>query len=218
MLEDRIDQLTAYAGRKTTLAILGGVLTLAAVLLWLAPAEQTLGAGIKVVYVHVALIWTGMTGLMVAALLGLGAAIWQRKAVQGWAQTIGWVALAFFAAGLAMSAVAAWVNWGAVFWQEPRTARMLQVLALGLIVQVVNGWLGPVRVKGLLHLLPAGALLWSVAVTPLVLHPPDAARSAPPLMRFVFFGLFLLCALAAAAIAFRLRRLRREQTTQVESR
>ena len=46
-------------------------MALAALLLWLAPAEQTLGSGITSVYVHVALTWTGMTGLIIAAVLGL---------------------------------------------------------------------------------------------------------------------------------------------------
>jgi hypothetical protein len=36
-----------------------------ALLVWQAPVEQSLGQGIKIVYVHVGLIWAGMLGFAV---------------------------------------------------------------------------------------------------------------------------------------------------------
>ncbi len=194
-------------------AVLGGILVLAAILLFLAPAEQTLGSGIKSVYIHVALTWTGMSGLIVAGLLGLAAAIFAHSRLHEWAHTVAWVALAMFAAGLVMSILAASINWGAVFWQEPRTNSALQILALGLIVQLINSWQLSYRLKGGLNFLLAAFLMWSVLTTPLVLHPGSAARTTPSsAIRFTFMALFVLCFLAATwiVINWQQRRLSQE--------
>jgi hypothetical protein len=185
---------------------LGGIVTMAAILLWLAPAEQTLGEGIKSVYIHVALTWTGMAGLFVAGLLGLGAALLARSAWHNWAYTVSWTALIFFAGGLLMSILAADINWGAMFWQEPRTFSAIQVLAIGLLVQGINSWPGSYRLKGLLYLLPAVFMAWSVTTTPEVLHPSNAARSSPSLaIRLTFLGLFVLSSLAGAWLVLHFR-------------
>ncbi|UCG24837.1 MAG: hypothetical protein JSW55_02225 [Chloroflexota bacterium] len=187
--------------------MLGGIVVLAAVVLWLAPAEQTLGSGITSVYVHVALTWSGMTGLIVAAALGLAAALLGRSGWQDWGHVVGWVGLGMFAAGLIMSAVAAGINWGNVFWQEPRFNSALQILAVGLIVQVVNSLPLPYRLRGLLQALPAALLIWLTMITPLVLHPGNAARTSPSAaIRFTFIGLYVLCCLAGAWIVLAIRR------------
>jgi hypothetical protein len=184
--------------RVVTLPVIGLILLLAAILVWLAPLEQSLGVGIKVVYVHVALIWTGMTGLMLAGVLGLGVLVSGRRTWRAWTQVVGGVATAFFAAGMAMSLFAAQANWGAVFWAEPRALAMSRVLAIAIIVAVVNRWPVSDRLKGLLHVGLAVVLVWSVFTTSLVLHPQSPIRTSPSLaIQFSFFGLFVLTSLAA---------------------
>ena len=194
-------------------SILGGIAALGVILVLLAPSEQTLGSGIKSVYIHVALTWTGMSGFFLAGLVGLVAAIFARSLLQDWANTIAWVALLSFVAGLVMSILAASINWGAIFWQEPRTNSALQILAAGLIVQVINSWAISFRLKGALNFLLALFIFWSIFTTPLVLHPGNAARSTPSTaIQFTFFGLFALCMLAATwiVITWQHRRLQRE--------
>jgi hypothetical protein len=192
-------------------AVLGGILSLATILLIVAPAEQTLGEGIKSVYIHVAFTWAGMIGLVVAGILGLATAITDHKALLDWAKTIGWVALAMFAAGLVMSILAARINWGAVFWQEPRTNSAFEILALGFIVQFMATLPIPDRLKGVLFLLLAAFLIYSVSSTERVLHPGNAARTSPSAtIRFTFLGLFLLFSGAAAWIIFHKQRGKRQ--------
>ena len=175
------------------------ILLSASLILWAAPAEQTLGSGITSVYLHVSLIWAGMTGLVVAELLGLVLLITGRDSLQSWTLHIAWIGLAFYAAGFAMSVLASIVNWGGVFWQEPRNVTAFNVMGLTLIVQIVIGWLPQPRLRGLLHMLPAGFLIYATLITPLVLHPGSAARSSPSLaIQATFLSLFFLCALAAA--------------------
>lgn len=188
-------------------AALALLLLLASVILLLSPEERDLGSGIKSVYVHVALTWTGMSGLIIAGLVGLAAAVLNRESLQSWATTTAWVALGFFALGLVMSVIAAGINWGAVFWQEPRTSTVLQVLALGLIVQGINTWPVPLRLKGILSFLLAVILLVLIFTTPLVLHPGNAATTANSLaIRFTFFSLYAVSMAAAALIVLALQR------------
>ena len=202
--------LSFPASNKIFWAVLGGILSLAAILLIVAPIEQTLGEGIKSVYIHVAFTWAGMVGLIVTGLLGLAAAITGRGTFLDWAKTIGWVALAMFAAGLVMSIFAASVNWGAIFWQEPRTNSALEILALGFVVQFIATLPVPNRLKGFLYLLLAAFLVYSVTSTPRVLHPGNAARTSPSAaIRFTFLGLFLLFSGAAAWIIFHKQRSKR---------
>jgi hypothetical protein len=199
--------LATFRTGKVLLAWLAACVALAALLVALAPTERTLGEGIKVVYVHVALSWTGLTGLALTGLLGAALLVTGQRAWAAWAQTTGWVACGFFAAGLAMSLVAARVNWGGVFWQEPRTAASLRALAVAVIALSVAGWLGGRRWAGLLYLLPVALLGWSIQAAPLVLHPQNAVWSSPSAgIRLTFLALFALFSLAALGLVYYLTR------------
>ncbi len=182
-------------------SVLGGLLSLAIVLLLLSPAEKTLGDGIRSVYLHVSLTWTGMVGIGVSGLVGIVAVFKPRTRIIDWMTTIGLVALIMFAIGLVISLLAAAINWGAVFWQEPRTAGAIEIIALGVIVQFLAMLPIHNRVKGLLFVLLAAFMAWSVSTTPRVLHPGAAARtSTSTSIRLTFFGLFAVVSGVAAWI------------------
>ncbi len=181
------------------------ILLSAGFILLVAPEERTLGGGITSVYLHVSLIWTGIVALIAAGGLGLLVTIANRVRWAKWAQAAGWVGLGFFAAGFGMSAMAAIVNWGGIFWQEPRNATALNVIAITLIVQAAGALLPPTRWRSLLHAIPAGVLIYGTLVTPLVLHPPGAARNATSLaIQLTFLSLFLLGCLAAVWIIWQI--------------
>ena len=191
---------------KTLWLVLGALALAAGILLWLAPAEKTLGQGIKIVYVHVAFMWAGMLCLTLAGVLGGGVLLWARQTWQPWAHAIGWVGLGLFAAGVGMSLLAAHINWGGIFWAEPRMLAALNILAIGVIVQNANGWLPGLRVRGLLNVGLAAFLTWSVLSTPLILHPRNPIHSSASLaIQLTFVGLFVLCSLAAAVVVWAVR-------------
>lgn len=172
-----------------------------ALLLWLAPAEKTLGTGMRSVYLHVGLIWTGIAGFTVSGLLGL-LVLWRDDArLDSWAQTVGWVACGFFAAGFLSSMLASSINWGGVFLAEPRNVSALMVLSVALIVQIWGSWPVWTRSKGLLRMVVVSVFVWSDLTTPLVLHPNDPIRTSTSVaIQYAFLGVFVLFSLAAALV------------------
>jgi hypothetical protein len=140
--------------------------------------ERTLGAGIRWVYVHVALVWSGALALALAAtaaglLLATG-----RLALAGWVQAVWRAGLAVFALGIGFSMVAASVNWGRVFLAEPRMAASLRFLAVAVILQVFATWWPRPRVIAALALATFAWFAWDVGGAQLVMHPRDPVRTA----------------------------------------
>ena len=179
-----------------------GVVT--AVLLLVAPEEATLGAGIRSVYVHVALIWVGLAGFVIAGLLGVGLLVTGYERLYLWLRTIGWMGVGFFAAGMATSALASQVNWGAVFWQEPRMRSSSTSLTIAVIVLVAIDWFPWLRLKGALVTAVPLIFFWLTARTELVLHPDNPILTSDSVgIQATFAGLFVLVGLAAALLVWR---------------
>jgi hypothetical protein len=182
-------------------AFLALLVLAAALLVLLAPAEATIGQGIRIVYIHVALIWTGLLLLLVAGLLGLAVLIAGPGRLAIWMQLVAYTGLGFFAAGVLTSLAAEIVNWGGIAWREPRTAANLNLLAVAVIIGVANTLLPNPRLRGALNLLLAVAAVWITVTTELQLHPANAVGTATSsAIQLTFYGLAALCLLVAACL------------------
>lgn len=148
------------------------------VLVFVAPAEKTLGQTIRYVYVHVAFTRAGMWGFYLAGVLGFVAAVGDRLPMERWASTAVWVAYSFFLAGGVASIFAQQRSWGGMLLTEPRNRTTLAVLAVGAIVLVLASWLPWVRLRGLLYAALGLYVAWIIPQTPLILHPANAAGSS----------------------------------------
>ena len=189
------ERLTRAARHPAVLVALAGA---AGAIVALAPTERTLGGGIRAVYVHVALTWTGMSAMTLLGLWGLVMTAAPTRVRAASARRLGWVGVGFLSGGVATSFLAASINWGGVFWAEPRTEAMLRVISVALIAQVLAGWADSTRLRGALYAVPALLLTWSVLATPLVLHPENAARASPePAIRATFLAAYVLSVMAA---------------------
>ncbi len=198
--------LTLWKSTRLTTAVLLTLSLLAALLTIIAPVERTLGSGIRIVYLHVSLTWVGMAGLLLAGVVGLALLIWPRPTLQQWLHVISYVAFGFYVVGAVVSLIAEEVNWGAIFWHEPRTASVLQVVAVGVIVHVAGSWLPRARVQGLLHLALAGFMMWSTMRAELVLHPDNpVGLSSSGGIRLGFYGLTVLFGIAAMWLTLHLK-------------
>ncbi|MEJ2748853.1 MAG: hypothetical protein P8183_13265 [Anaerolineae bacterium] len=172
------------------------LLLLMAMLVWLAPVEQSLGQGIKIVYVHVGLIWAGMLGFAVNGLLGLITAVTNNKKLADWLHIIGLVSLIIFVASVIVSLVAEQVNWGGIFWQEPRNTAVFSVTAVAIIILVLNSWLPWRRVQGILAAGLAAYAILTLPSAPMVMHPENPARTSSSMgIQGAFYGVFVLAVL-----------------------
>jgi hypothetical protein len=172
------------------------LLLLMALLVWRAPVEQSLGQGIKIVYVHVGLIWAGMLGFALNGLLGLVVAATGSKKLVDWLHIIGLVSLSVFVVSVIVSLVAEQVNWGGIFWQEPRNMAVFSVTAVAIIVLVLNSWLPWRRVQGLLAAGLAAFAILTLPSAPMVMHPENPARASSSMgIQYGFYGVFVLAVL-----------------------
>lgn len=186
---------------------LSGLAALAALILALSPTEQTLGANVRIVYLHVSLTRAGEIGLVAAGLVGLALLVNPASRLGGWVAPISRVGLGFYAAGFAVSIIAEQVIWGGISFQEPRMIAALDVLAVAAIVQVLITWLPQTRARAALHVAMAAVIVWALVTAQNVLHPGAAiGSSGSTAIRLYSYALLAVCLLAAGWIAWSLRR------------
>lgn len=175
------------------------------VVLYISPEEKTMGPGIKSVYAHVALIWTGLLGMAIAALLGIALVIWGRPALNAWMQTIGWVTLGVLVLSAVVSMIAQIINWNGIFWDEPRSVAQFQTLAAFIIALVVNQWLPWARVRGAVMAVAVAVILFVIRVAPLVLHPENPiGTSNSSAIQITFAVLFILGVIGAGSVVWQI--------------
>ena len=157
------------------LPLLLGTLVVIAAVTAVAPLEKTLGANVRLVYFHGAWVWTGKAAFALAGLAGLAAlmvfgvpAAQQRWAA--WSLALGRAGLVFWLTYLPLSLLVQQLNWGGIYWDEPRwrvplafgvTAVALQVAlvlfdrpvltAVGNLVFGLALWIGLANVQNVLH-------------------------------------------------------------------
>ena len=163
--------LFGFFSRYRLLLLLGTLAVIPAVTA-VAPLEKTLGANVRLVYFHGAWVWTGKAAFALAGLAGLAAlalpAVRQRWAA--WSLALGRAGLVFWLTYLPLSLLVQKLNWGGIYWDEPRwrvplafgvTAVALQaalvlfdrpiLTALGNLVFGLALWIGLANVQNVLH-------------------------------------------------------------------
>jgi hypothetical protein len=104
-----------------------------------------------------------------------------------------------FVLSVIVSLVAEQVNWGGIFWQEPRNTAVFSVTAVAIIVLVLNSWLPWRRVHGLLNLGLAAYVFLTLPSAAMVMHPENPARTSSSIgIQYAFYAVFLLAVLMAA--------------------
>jgi hypothetical protein len=168
----------------------------------LGPSEKTLGANVRVVYLHGAWVWTALAGFAAASVLGLAGLITRNVSLHRWSRALGRTGLFFWITYLPISMWAMQTNWNGIFLAEPRF-RMAVVFAIGgLLLQIgITIAEDPAWASGA-NIIFALALFWTLRSTQNVMHPPSPILSSDAWrIQFYFFGLILLTLLLAAQVA-----------------
>ena len=165
--------------RKRDGFILILLLTIMAIVVWMSPEERTLGDRIKIVYVHVAFVWTGLLGILITGILSIGV-FWQpfTRRLEQLLPIMNLTSVIFFGIGFLLSLLAAKINWGGILWTEPRAIAALRILSIAMMVQVFVFWFKNIRFRaGLYIMLLVFTLLINATVRNAV-HPTNPIFSS----------------------------------------
>jgi hypothetical protein len=173
------------------------VLLLAGV--WLAPAEARLGNLVKLVYVHGALVWTGLLTFSLAGLLGLLALGTRRPAWYRGSAAAGLAALVVWIVYVISAMLVTGLTWGQVIaWNEPRVQATALILGAAVLVAVVARLVGDERFTAVVNLL-MGIVPWIVVrQAGVIRHPVDPIGSSEST---AIQGFYLLIVLTVAGLA-----------------
>jgi hypothetical protein len=200
--------MTAFFNRYRTLLL---ALTLALTLLAAAisPLEATLGWRARVVYFHGAWVWTGKIAFGLAALAGLAglAALLQPErrlpGIRAWAAkaslALGRTGLVFWLTYLPMSLWVQQINWGGIFWDEPRWRVPLAYGVAAVLLQLGLLLFENPTLTCATNLVFGVALWISLGSVQNVLHPDSPIFGSGSLRIEVFFILLMVLSLACMA-------------------
>ncbi len=158
----------------------------------LAPLEKTLGERARLVYFHGAWVWAGKIAFGAAAAAGLyglarRSAAWQRVSL-----ALGRTGLFIWLTYLPLSLYVQQVNWGGIFWDEPRWRIPLMFGIAGLLLQVGLALMGDLRLASAANLVFGAALWWFLGSAQNVLHPDSPILQSNATDIQVFFAALLV--------------------------
>ena len=184
------------------------ILWLAATLLAIAglailgPAEKSLGANVRVVYLHGAWVWTALVVFVAAALAGLAGLALHRERLHRWSRALGRTGLLFWITYLPLSIWAMQATWNGLFLIEPRW-RLGVVFAIGgLVLQIGLALVEDPAWASAGNLLFAAALGFALLNARQIMHPASPImQSGSWRIELFFFSLVALCLLASFQVA-----------------
>ena len=156
--------------------LLSFFLTLLAIIVmtFFGPEEATLGASVRLVYLHGAWVMTAEALFILAALAGLVALITRKDAFHRWSAALGKSGLFYWITYLPLSMFAMQANWNGLFLAEPRFRFAMTFAIVGLLLQVglwmINiNWL--TATSNILYII---ILRYTFANAENIMHPPPS--------------------------------------------
>jgi hypothetical protein len=166
------------------------------------PLERTLGANVRLVYLHGAWVWTGKVAFAAAGLAGLAGLFAHRPAGHAWSRALGLTGMLFWITYLPLSLVVQQINWGGILWDEPRWKTALVIGIVGLLLQAGLTLISLPALTSAANLVFGAGVWLALAETPNVLHPNSPIASSGSLLIQVFFVVLLgLCVVAGGQVA-----------------
>jgi hypothetical protein len=188
--------------RKSILLFLLSLIAIAA-FTSLGPAEKTLGANARVVYLHGVWVWAAMAAFAGAALAGAVGLIARKENLHSWSLALGRTGLFFWLTYLPISMWAMQTNWNGLFLAEPRWRFAIIFAIGGLIIQIGITLMEDTAWASAANLAYFLALMLSLANTENVMHPPSPILNSNAWRIQLFFGGLFLLALIAVGLLTR---------------
>jgi hypothetical protein len=194
-------KIALSAVRRRIGPLLIGLAALLALLLWLSPAEQTLGQVVKLVYLHGALVRTAV--LIFAASLPVNLVALAKRAGgwSTWGKALAWTAILAWLAHTLFSMVTTYAAWGVfIAWGEPRTRFTFSLAAIAVVIAGVATMVGNARFSALALAALAGLTLGLLPGQGIVQHPLDPIGTSPSVAIQAFYAAILVVSLAIGGL------------------
>jgi hypothetical protein len=182
-----------------------------ALLAFFAPEERSLGAGVRIVYLHGAWVLAAELALLMAGLAGLIGLITPRKIFHAWSAALGRAGMLFWITYLPLSLWAMQANWNGLFLAEPRFRLAVTFAATGVLLQLGLWIIDKDWITSLANILFIVVLRLAFAAAGNVMHPPPS-----PIFdsgSYAIIGFFLALIALALAASYFLTRLFLKQTS-----
>lgn len=178
-----------------------GLLVLLLILLVLAPAEQTLGQMVKLVYLHGALARTALLLFLLSLPTNLVALARSRSVASPWGQSFVWAATILWLVHLLLSMITTRAAWGVyIAWFEPRTRFTFLLGAASVLILATAHLVGDRRFTGLAYAILAVAATALQPFLGAIQHPLNPIGASPSLAIRAFYAAILIVCLALGAL------------------
>jgi len=186
---------------KTPLTLFFITVIVIALLALFGPEEKSLGANVRIVYLHGAWVLTAELAFLAAGATGLIALITRRERFHQWSASLGRTGIFFWVTYLPLSLWAMESNWNGLFFSEPRFRLAVIFAVTGVLLQmglwlINTGWI--TSVANIIFIIVLRVIF---ATADNVMHPPPS-----PIFNsgnYMIIGFFLaLIALAIVASYF----------------
>jgi hypothetical protein len=185
--------------------VAGGLLLLLVVGVGLAPAEARLGNLVKLVYVHGALVWTGLLSFTVAGVLGLVALVVRRSAWYRGTRAAGAAALIVWICYVISSMAVTALTWGQLIaWNEPRVRATGLILVAAVVLDIVVWLVDHDGFTAIVNII-MGIVPWIVVrQAGVIRHPVDpiGGSESAAIQGFYLLIVITVAALAATLVAW----------------
>ena len=159
---------------KTPLILFIATLIVIALLALFGPEERSLGANVRIVYLHGAWVLSAEVAFVAAALTGLLALIAKRDTFHHWSAALGRTGIFFWVTYLPLSLWAMQTNWNGLFLSEPRFRLALIFAVTGVLLQVGLWIIDTNWVTSLANILFTVVLRVIFSTAENVMHPPPS--------------------------------------------
>ena len=185
--------------QKNSLVVYVALFVTLIVLLYISPAEATLGNIVKIVYAHGAAERISMYAYLLGGGLGLVALAIKNASLARWAQAVAETAIIFWFAQFVISAPAQVLAWGAFTIDEPRVSGALWILALTILVYLVARWVGENGWMALAAVANSVIVMIVLRGEIDILHPVDPIIGSDSMAIKLFYAAIVLAAGILAA-------------------
>ena len=183
--------------RALTLFFITGIVI--ALLALFGPEEKSLGANVRLVYLHGAWVLTAEVAFLAAALTGLIAFITKRDVYHNWSAALGRTGIFFWITYLPLSLWAMESNWNGLFLSEPRFRLAVIFAVTGVLLQIGLWVINVNWITSLANIIFIVVLRVVFSTAQNIMHPPPSPifNSGNDVIIGFFVGLNLLTWLAA---------------------